>query len=78
MSTYKDLVITTLAAGEAERIDECRELASDLHITRELVVGALAEIARLTATLAQAKAIIVEQREERRRYTRDVVLGRVA
>ena len=78
MTDHRDLVIRELAAGEAERIDECRELAADLDSTRGLLLVALAEIARLTATLAQAKAIIVEQREERRRYTRDVVLGRVA
>jgi len=78
MTGHRDLVIRELAAGEAERLDECRELASDLHITREMLIVALDEIATLSTRLSQAKDTIIHLHEELRRYSRNAVLGRVA
>ena len=58
--------------------DEARELAADLHITRDLLFVALAEVVILTTRLQAATVTIASQRDEMRRYTASVVTGRAA
>jgi len=59
-------------------LHECRDLAADLHSTREILLVALADVATLTKALAAATATISSQREELRRYTASAVSGQDA
>jgi len=74
--TTADLVVKGLVTAEAELIDEARELASDSAVLRELAHVAVHELARLTKERDQARATILHLREELRRYTQGVAMGR--
>jgi hypothetical protein len=65
-----DLVINELARSEAHLADD--------RIYYELAHVAVHELARVTKERDQARATILHLREELRRYTANVVLGRAA
>lgn len=76
--TAADLAIEELAASEAGLILEARELAADLQAYREVAQVALQKLADLTRKLEHANATNLMLREELRRYTASMVLGRAA
>ena len=76
--TASDLVIEELTGRVSSLTAEARELASDLEVYRTMQHLSLTETARLVRLVKTQSVTIQLLRDELRRFTGTIVLGRAA